>query len=64
MEKVKWNLWHGKSEIALECLTSLIKIVSRKKSLSKLQKLYTYIGNNRNNIVNYEERKTFHSPVI
>ena len=57
---IKWNLWHGNCDKALERLTELMKIeeVSANQSLyNKLGKLFTYIANNKTGIVNYEQRK-------
>ena len=58
---IKWNLWHGNCDKALERLTELMKIeeVSANQSLcNKLGKLFTYIANNKTGIVNYEQRKS------
>jgi hypothetical protein len=60
LDSIKWNLWHGNCDKALERLKELmeIKIIKADKSLSiKLSKLSTYIINNNEGIVNYEERK-------
>ena len=57
---IKWNLWHGNCDKALERLTELMKIeeVAANQSLyNKLSKLFTYITNNKTGIVNYEKRK-------
>ena len=57
---IKWNLWHGNCDKALERLTELMKIeeVAANQSLyNKLSKLLTYIANNKTGIVNYEKRK-------
>ena len=65
VESVKWNLWHGKVEHALEkaaALSALIENISvssenRPKLLTKLAKLIGYITANRAFIPNYGERK-------
>ena len=60
LQRTKWNLWHGNCDKALECLKELmgIEAIAADKSLSvKLNKLSTYIFNNKDGIVNYEERK-------
>ena len=60
LQSVKWSMWHGDCDKALVRLKELIEIetIARDKSLSlKLSKLSTYISNNRDGIVNYEERK-------
>jgi len=57
---VKWNLWHGNCDKALERLTELMKIkgIAANQPLSnKLSKLFAYITNNKTGIVNYEQRK-------
>lgn len=57
---IKWNLWHGNCDKALERLTELTKIkeiVANQSLSSKLSKLSTYISNNKAGIVNYEQRK-------
>jgi hypothetical protein len=60
LQSAKWNLWHGNCNKALERLKELmeIKIITADKSLSiKFSKLSTYISNNNEGIINYEERK-------
>ena len=60
LQSVKWNLWHGDSDKALARLKELAKIdaIAQDKSLAmKLSKLSTYISNNKDGIVSYEERK-------
>ena len=57
---IKWNLWHGNCDKALERLAELMKtkeIVANRPLSSKLSKLLTYILNNKEGIVNYEQRK-------
>jgi hypothetical protein len=56
-DKVKWHLWHGHPEKALIRLNELKLLIADDALLTKLDKLYTYISNNKNNIVNYDERK-------
>jgi hypothetical protein len=43
LEKVKWFLWRGNAECALEILTQLQSGLGDKKSLSELQELYEYL---------------------
>tara|TARA_B110000503_G_scaffold120799_1_gene183781 strand:- start:24 stop:1355 length:1332 start_codon:yes stop_codon:yes gene_type:complete len=60
LSNIKWNLWHGNCNKALERLTELMKIeaIAADQSLcNKLSKLFTYIENNKTGIVNYEQRK-------
>jgi hypothetical protein len=56
-EKVKWHLWHGHPEQALIRLDELKLLIIDNDILTKLDKLYTYISNNKTSIVNYEMRK-------
>ena len=56
LEKIKWYLWHGNTESAIERLTDLSKNCSE-TSANKLNKLRTYIQNNESKIVNYDKRK-------
>lgn len=56
MESIKWHLWHGDTQKALDKLRILILEAPTSKK-SKLEKLRTYIENNENRIVNYDERK-------
>ena len=55
--KVKWHLWHGKPETALIRLEQLKKLIEDKSTLTKLNKLATYISNNKEGIINYGVRK-------
>ena len=60
LQRTKWNLWHGNCDKALERLKELmeIEVIAEDRSLAtKLSKLSTYISNNKDGIVNYEERK-------
>lgn len=61
LQSTKWNLWRGNCDKALERLKELMEIetIGEDKPLSvKLSKLSKYILNNKDGIVNYEERKT------
>ena len=58
--KIKWNLWRGNCNKALDRLAELAKIkeiVANQSLSTKLSKLSTYICNNKAGIVNYEQRK-------
>ena len=58
--KIKWHLWHGNPEKALLRLDQFKKldmIATDESTLMKLNKLSTYILNNKTGIVNYEVRK-------
>ena len=57
LESVKWCLWHGKVEDASSKLGELIWDCPEKHKLS-LEKLNTYIKNNSDKIVNYDERNS------
>ncbi len=56
LEKVKWFLWHGKSNNALQRLKKMTAIVSDEKLLSELKELAGYIDRNKKYMVNYQER--------
>ena len=62
LEKVKWCLWHGKTDKALDKLDTLISKVKNTTRFTKLSKLKTYLSNNSNQIVNYELRKNNNLP--
>lgn len=60
LQSTKWNLWHGNCDKALERLKELMEMetIAADKPLSvKLSRLSRYISNNKDGIVNYEERK-------
>lgn len=54
---VKWYLWRGKVDDALERLTQLVTLAKDEKHIDRINKLYNYITNNSTKIVNYEERQ-------
>ena len=56
LERVKWTLWHGKSDEALSKLKILITNVTDAKKRSKLEDLYDYLNRNQAYLVNYQER--------
>jgi len=56
LEKVKWYLWRGNTEKALQRLTELMELCSEKLA-KKLNKFINYIRNNQSKIVNYNERQ-------
>jgi hypothetical protein len=68
LERAKWKLWHGKVDEALTKLELLKSNVTDEKKRSKLNGLYKYIKNNKERVVNYEQRKkankTFTSQVV
>jgi hypothetical protein len=57
LEKVKWFLWHGNVESALERLLQLQFGLKDEKLLPQLQELYDYLKRNKKYIINYHERK-------
>ncbi len=57
LEKVKWQLWHGNGNTALERLASLVTDITDKALLEKLDSLCRYIENNLAYLVNYQERQ-------
>ena len=56
LEKVKWSLWHGKSDEALTKLELLMANITDKKKRKKLEGLYDYLKGNKAYLVNYKER--------
>lgn len=56
MEKVKWFLWHGKSENALQRLKEILSTLTDEKLLSELRELNDYIQRNKKYMVNYQQR--------
>jgi hypothetical protein len=54
--RIKWHLWRGNSDRALQRLAELIPLCSDKPS-DKLKKLIGYIKSNENKIINYRERQ-------
>jgi hypothetical protein len=56
LERVKWTLWHGKSDEALSKLKILTTNVTDAKKRSKLEDLYDYLNRNQAYLVNYQER--------
>jgi hypothetical protein len=54
-ERAKWHLWHGSPNKAVEKLQDLLRDIPDKYH-TKINKLVTYIDNNSDYIVNYENR--------
>ena len=67
LERVKWTLWHGKSDEALSKLELLMTNITDTKKRSKLDGLYDYLERKKAYLVNYGERdnenKTYTSQV-
>jgi len=57
-DNIKWSLWHGNADKALQRFDELKNLIEDTAVLAKLNKLYIYIENNKEGIVNYEARKT------
>ncbi len=53
---IKWHLWRGNLERALQRLTTLITLCSG-VSAERLKKLKNYVENNADKIINYRERQ-------
>ena len=47
LERVKWTLWHGRSDEALAKLHMLMTNVTDAKKRSKLEGLYDYLERNK-----------------
>lgn len=54
--RIKWHLWRGNSERALQRLETLIEC-STGVSTQRLEQLKVYIKNNASKIINYRERQ-------
>ncbi|RYE19816.1 MAG: hypothetical protein EOP45_12035 [Sphingobacteriaceae bacterium] len=52
----KWYLWRGDVDKALTKLEEIIANMDDAKDQSNIRKLYNYLNDNRNKIVNYEQR--------
>lgn len=57
-DNIKWNLWHGNAKKALKRFDELKNLIEDDTAIAKLNKLYIYIENNKNGIVDYEARKS------
>jgi len=58
LESAKWSLWHGDTDKCLEKLSALKKEMAKNlKKLNKIEKLITYIENNKAFTVHYAKRK-------
>ena len=56
IKRIKWHLWRGNPDRAIVRISQLIDLIDSDKEKGKLQKLYTYIYNNKSYIVNYRDR--------
>jgi hypothetical protein len=57
-DNIKWNLWHGNVDKSLKRFDELKTFIDDKSAITKLNKLYVYINNNKAGIVDYESRKS------
>ena len=57
VKKIKWHLWRGFPERAIRRLGELLEVTEPTKERTKIQKLLTYIENNKACIVDYRTRK-------
>jgi len=57
LESAKWELWHGKPDECLAKLSLLRENVNDKEKQVKLKGLDDYLQQNRNYLVNYQERE-------
>ena len=55
-DKVKWCLWHGNADKAIDKLNMLLDNIPNKYHI-KIKKLITYIANNKQYIINYEHQR-------
>ena len=55
--RIKWHLWRGNVEKAIEGLDGLIEKTSSGKQQTRVIKFKNYIFNNKDKIVNYEQRQ-------
>jgi hypothetical protein len=62
LEKAKWCLWHGKVDIAVNKLETLIIKIKNPSRINKLSKLKNYLINNKKYIVDYGSRKNNNQP--
>ena len=57
LKRIKWHLWRGFPERAMRRLIELLEETKSAKERTKIQKLLTYIENNKACIVDYKKRK-------
>ena len=56
-EKAKWSLWHGSVDNSIDRLNKIKEVLDTSTQLERLEKLISYITNNRKYILSYEKRK-------
>jgi hypothetical protein len=57
IKRIKWHLWRGFPERAIRRLAELLAVSLLPKEKIKIQRLLTYVQNNKSYIVDYRERK-------
>jgi protein-arginine kinase activator protein McsA len=62
LESAKWKLWHGLKTDCFEKLDLLIDQIAEEKMKGKLIKLKHYLENNKDSLINYDERKNKQQP--
>jgi len=55
--RIKWCLWHGRVDVSLIRMEQLKLSIEDVSIITKLNKLTTYIKNNKDSIINYSKRK-------
>ena len=56
LNRLKWCIWHGMADEGLSRFDEIIAQASVDKMKERLTKLQSYLGNNKNYLVNYSER--------
>lgn len=62
LESAKWELWHGHVEKALAKLKLLSEPPTEQEQQNKIQKLYYYLQENQEYLVNYDQKKQSQQP--
>ena len=62
LEGAKWKLWHGLQTECFEKLDFLIAQIEDEKLKSRVIKLKHYLENNKDSLINYDERKNNQQP--
>ena len=62
LEKAKWSLWHGNVDESLQKLTLIRDNITDEQKRSKLKGLQDYLENNRDYLINYDEREKANKP--
>ncbi len=62
LEKAKWSLWHGNVDESLQKLTFIRDNITDEQKRPKLKRLQDYLENNRDYLVNYDEREKAKKP--